>query len=41
VVPAGMTFTRLRNRIYLFGGSGPSAKCFNDLQIFDPDEMSW
>ena len=30
---AGMTFTRLRDRIYLFGGSGPSAKCFNDLQV--------
>ena len=20
---------------------GPSAKCFNDLQVFDPDQMAW
>lgn len=30
---AGMTFTRLQQYVYLFGGSGPSAKCFNDLQV--------
>jgi len=32
---AGMTLTALRGRLYLFGGSGTSSKCFDDLQIFD------
>jgi hypothetical protein len=38
---AGMTLTALRGRLYLFGGSGTSAKCFQDLQIFDRQEMAW
>ncbi|KAG7342241.1 galactose oxidase [Nitzschia inconspicua] len=38
---AGMTLTALRGRIYLFGGSGTSSKCFQDLQILDRDEMAW
>ncbi|OQR93437.1 hypothetical protein ACHHYP_02568 [Achlya hypogyna] len=41
---AGMTFTCVRDKIYLFGGSGPSAapaKCFNDLFIFDPQLCKW
>ncbi|OQR94665.1 hypothetical protein THRCLA_08125 [Thraustotheca clavata] len=41
---AGMTFTCVRDKIYLFGGSGPSAapaKCFNDLFIFDPQHNKW
>lgn len=38
---AGMTFTRLGNLIYLFGGSGPGAKCFDDLQVFDSTAQSW
>lgn len=33
---AGMTLACLRNKVFLFGGSGPSAKCFNDLQVLDP-----
>lgn len=36
-----MTLTALRGRIYLFGGSGTSSKCFHDLQILDRDEMAW
>lgn len=36
-----MTFTSMRGRLLLFGGSGTSAKCFNDLQIFDPQTMAW
>jgi len=27
--------------MFLFGGSGPGARCFNDLQILDPDTSSW
>ena len=38
---AGMTLTALRGRLYLFGGSGTSSKCFQDLQILDRNEMSW
>lgn len=38
---AGMTLTALRGRLYLFGGSGTSSKCFCDLQILDRDEMAW
>jgi len=38
---AGMTLTALRGRLFLFGGSGTSSKCFQDLQILDRKEMSW
>jgi hypothetical protein len=38
---AGMTLTALRGRLYLFGGSGTSSKCFQDLQILDRESMSW
>jgi len=38
---AGMTLTALRGRLYLFGGSGTSAKCFHDLQILDRQKMAW
>ena len=38
---AGMTLTSLRGRLYLFGGSGTSSKCFQDLQILDRSEMAW
>eukprot|EP01082_Thalassiosira_pseudonana_P005351 g4989.t1 g4989 contig18:399533-401689(-) len=38
---AGMTLTALRGRLYLFGGSGTSSKCFDDLQILDRAEMCW
>lgn len=38
---AGMTLTALRGRLFLFGGSGTSSKCFQDLQILDRAEMAW
>ena len=38
---AGMTLTALRGRLFLFGGSGTSSKCFQDLQILDRNEMAW
>ena len=38
---AGMSITALRGRLFLFGGSGTSSKCFDDLQIFDRKEMAW
>jgi N-acetylneuraminic acid mutarotase len=38
---AGMTLTALRGRLYLFGGSGTSSKCFDDLQILDRQDMVW
>jgi hypothetical protein len=36
-----MTLTALRGRLFLFGGSGTSSKCFQDLQILDRKEMAW
>jgi hypothetical protein len=36
-----MTFTALHGRLFLYGGSGPSSKCFQDLHIFDRKDMSW
>ena len=44
VVPharAGMTLTAIRDRLFLFGGSGTSSKCFDDLQVLDRNEMVW
>lgn len=38
---AGMTFTCVRGNMFLFGGSGPNAKCFNDLQIFNCEQSKW
>ena len=36
-----MTFTALHGRLFLYGGSGPSSKCFQDLHILDRKEMAW
>ena len=38
---AGMSLSALRGKLYLFGGSGTSSKCFNDLHVFSPSEMTW
>lgn len=38
---AGMTLTPIRNRLYLFGGSGRGSKCFSDMHVLDRDEMAW
>ena len=36
-----MTLTALRGRLFLFGGSGTSSKCYYDLQILDREQMAW
>jgi len=38
---AGMTLTAVRDRLYLFGGSGTSSKCFQDLHVLNRKDMSW
>ena len=38
---AGMSLSNIQNKLYLFGGSGHSAMCFNDLNIFKPDLQRW
>ena len=38
---AGMSLCNVRDTLYLFGGSGPHAQCFNDLYTFDPGSASW
>jgi len=36
-----MSLCRVRQKLYLFGGSGPHAQCFNDLYTFDPSNCKW
>lgn len=38
---AGMSLCNVDNKLFLFGGSGPHAYCFNDLYVFDPDSSKW
>lgn len=38
---AGMELCNVSDKLYLFGGSGPHAYCFNDLYTFDPKSSSW
>jgi len=38
---AGMSLCNVNDKLYLFGGSGPHAQCFNDLYTFDPESASW
>ena len=38
---AGMSLTNLDNKLVLFGGSGHSALCYNDIQIFNPETNGW
>lgn len=33
--------SNVNNKLFLFGGSGPHAFCFNDLYTFDPETSSW
>ncbi len=33
-----MSLCVIKSEIYLFGGSGPSGTCFNDLQAFNPSK---
>lgn len=36
-----MELCNVNDKLYLFGGSGPHAFCFNDLYTFDPKSSSW
>ena len=36
-----MSLCNVDNKLYLFGGSGPHAYCFNDLFVYDPDASIW
>lgn len=36
-----MSLCNVADNLYLFGGSGPHAQCFNDLYTFDPISASW
>ena len=36
-----MSLCNVENKLFLFGGSGPHAYCFNDLYVFDPDQNKW
>jgi hypothetical protein len=38
---AGMTFTCVRGNLFLFGGSGPNSRCFNDLQVYSCAHSKW
>jgi hypothetical protein len=38
---AGMSLCNVDNKLYLFGGSGPHAYCFNDLFVYNPDSSRW
>lgn len=38
---AGMSLTNIEDKLVLFGGSGHSALCYNDLQIYDPVQNKW
>lgn len=38
---AGMSLCNVNNELYLFGGSGPHAYCFNDLYIYDTEICRW
>lgn len=38
---AGMELCNVNDKLFLFGGSGPHAYCFNDLYTFDPDCSTW
>lgn len=32
---AGMSLASIDDNLYLFGGSGVAAKCYNDLMVFE------
>lgn len=36
-----MELCNVNDKLYLFGGSGPHAFCFNDLYTFDPVTSTW
>lgn len=36
-----MSLCNVDNKLFLFGGSGPHAYCFNDLFMFDSESLRW
>ena len=36
-----MSLCNVDNMLFLFGGSGPHAYCFNDLFVFEPEQSKW
>ncbi len=36
-----MELCNVNDKLFLFGGSGPHAFCFNDLYTFDPVSKTW
>lgn len=38
---AGMSLTNLKDKLLLFGGSGHSALCYDDLRVYDPETNEW
>src|ERR1017187_4322488 len=36
-----MSLCNVDNKLFLFGGSGPHAYCFNDLFVFDSEASRW
>jgi len=38
---AGTTLTCIRGLLFMFGGSGHSTRCFNDIHVFDPGKSTW
>ena len=36
-----MSLCNVNDMLFLFGGSGPHAFCFNDLFVFEPETAKW
>jgi hypothetical protein len=36
-----MTLSIIRDCVFLFGGSGHTTRCFNDVHVYDPNEQAW
>merc|ERR1719161_1830926 len=38
---AGTTLSYIRVLLFMFGGSGHSTRCFNDIHVYDPEKNTW
>lgn len=38
---AGMSLSYVNGFLYLFGGSGHTTRCFNDVHVYDPQRNEW
>jgi len=38
---AGTTLSYIRGLLFMFGGSGHSTRCFNDIHVYDPAKNTW